>query len=336
MSVTIMSRRTLSDVVDDAQGRVVCLAMSKDPNAKVTVLLFRPGEDQPRYAAKVPTTAVAAKRVRHEAMTLASLDREKLGALDGTIPKVAEVVDHMGWPVLVTTALPGRVMLASYHQWRHTARPISVRVDFEAAGSWLAALHRQSSTGEASLAGMIEGVVSEITLRFGDDSVTDEDVEVLLAIHARLDRQRVGRGQTHGDFWPGNLLMHDGQVSGVIDWESSRPNGLLARDLARFAIAYSLYLDRHTRPGRRVSGHAGLRAGEWGAGLEYALNGVGWYPELVHQFMADGLQHLGVDRTCVRDVILAEIACIAAEADNPEFAMSHLRLLRRLASTVEP
>jgi aminoglycoside phosphotransferase len=332
MTATMTSRRTLSDVVDDANGRVVCLAMSKDPNATVTVLLFRPREDRPKYAAKVPTTAVAATRVRHEATALASLDRRRLGALNRTIPEVAEVVEHMGWPVLVTTALPGRVMLASYHQWRHTARPMSVRADFEAAGRWLAELHRHASRGDTNLARMIDGVAPALTRRFGEDSVTTEDVEVLLALHSRLGRQGVGRGLVHGDFWPGNVLMSNGQVRGVVDWESSRSDGLLTRDLARFAIAYSLYLDRHTRPGRRVSGHTGLRAGEWGAGLDYALNGIGWYPDLVRQFMADGLRRLGVDPTCVGDVILAEIACIAAEADNPEFAKSHLRLLRRLAS----
>jgi hypothetical protein len=336
MTATITARRTLSDLVDDAHGRVICLAMSKDPNAKVTVLLFRPGVDHPVYAAKVPTTAVAARRVQHEAMALGSLDRRRLGALSETIPEVAEVVEHLGWPVLVTTALPGRVMLASYHQWRHTSRPVSVKADFDAAGRWLAELHRDASTGETSLARMIDGVATDIALRFGDDSVTAEDVEYLLALQARLDSQQAVRGLVHGDFWPGNLLTSDGQVRGVVDWENSRPDGLLTRDLARFVVAYSLYLDRHTRAGRRVHGHAGLRAGEWGAGLEYAINGVGWYPELVHQFVADGLHRLGVARSCVRDVILAEIACIAAEADRPEFAESHLRLLRRLASTETP
>jgi len=335
-TTTITSHRTLSDVVHEVQGRVACLAMSRDPNAKVTVLLFPPGEDQPKYAAKVPTTSVAAGKVRHEAKALASLDRRRLGALGGTIPEVSEVVEHMGWPVLVTTALPGRVMLASYHQWRHTANPLSVRADFEAAGRWLAELHRRTSTRGTNLAGMIDGVTADISRRFDGDSFTSEDVEVLLALHDRLDRQHVGRGLVHGDFWPGNLLMRDGQVSGVIDWENSRPDGLLIRDLARFAIAYSLYLDRHTRSGRRVSGHRGLRAGTWGAGIEYAVNGSGWYPELVHQFMAEGLERVGVDAGCADDVILAEIACIAAEADNPEFAKSHLRLLRRLASTDTP
>jgi aminoglycoside phosphotransferase len=336
MTTTTTARRTLFDLVDDAQGRVICLAMSKDPNAKVTVLLFRPGEDYPGYAAKVPTTAIAARQVQHEVMTLSSLDRKRLGALGETIPEVAEVAEHMGWPVLVSTALPGRVMLASYHQWRHTSRPASVKADFDAAGSWLAELHQNASSGQSSLAGMIDGVAADIAVRFGDDLVTAEDVERLLALQTRLDSQQAVRGLVHGDFWPGNLLTCDGQVRGVIDWENSRPDGLLTRDLARFAIAYSLYLDRHTRAGRRVRGHTGLRAGEWGAGLEYAINGVGWYPDLVHQFVAAGLQRLGVAQSCVRDVILAEIACIAAEADRPEFAESHLRLLRRLASTETP
>jgi aminoglycoside phosphotransferase (APT) family kinase protein len=246
------------------------------------------------------------------------------------------LVEHRGWPVLVTTALPGRVMLASYHQWRHTARPSSVRADFDAAGRWLAELHRHASPGDTSLARMIDGVATQLTRRFGEDSVRPEDAQILLGLHFRLDRQRVGRGLMHGDFWPGNVLMSDGQVCGIVDWECSRPDGLLVRDLARFAITYSLYLDRHTRPGRRVAGHAGLRAGEWGAGLDYALSGSGWYPDLVRQFMADGLQRLGVDPICAGDVLLAEIACIAAESDNPEFAKSHLRLLRRLAFAAAP
>ncbi|HEY6427363.1 MAG TPA: aminoglycoside phosphotransferase family protein [Acidimicrobiales bacterium] len=336
MTATVTSRRMLSDVLHDCHGRVVCLALSKDPNAKMTILLFPPGEEQPKNAAKVPTTSVAAGRVRHEAIVLASIDRERLGPISRTVPEVAEVVEHMGWPVLVTTALPGRLMLASYHQWRYTARPLSVKSDFDAAGRWLAVFQGAMATGDTELARMTDGLAADLVRQFGDNVITNKDIDIVLALHDRLDRHSVGRGLVHGDFWPGNLLMNDCQVSGVIDWESASPDGLLTRDLARFAIAYSLYLDRHTRSGRRVPGHAGLRAGTWGAGLEYALNGTGWYPELVHRFMAEGLQRLGVDPSCAGDVILAEIACIAAEADNPEFAKSHLRLLRRLTGSDAP
>jgi hypothetical protein len=328
--------RTLSDLVAEVEGRVVCLALSKDPNAKVTVLFFRPGEDRPGYVAKVPTTRVAALRVQFEASTLASLDRTGLGALGGTIPQVVKVIEHMGWPVLVTTALPGRVMLASYHEWRHTSRPVTVRADFDAAGLWLAEWQRHRATGRTGLAMMVDGVASQIVRRFGDNALTADVIDCLLALRPRLGDQPGEQGLLHGDFWPGNLLICGQKVTGVVDWENSRPDGVLVRDLAHFVIGYSLYLDRHTRSGRLVSGHAGLRAGAWGAGLEYALNGTGWYPELVHEFMVQGLQRLGVDPSCSRNVIRAEIACIAAEADDPEFARDHMRLIGRLRSAGTP
>jgi aminoglycoside phosphotransferase len=332
MTVSMTAVRTLSDLVDEVDGRVACLALSKDPNAKVTVLFFRPGEDKPGYVAKVPTTSVAAQKVELEASTLASLDRKSLGALSESIPRVMAVVEHMGWPVLVTTALPGRVMLASYHRWRHTSRPAKVKADFDAAGRWLAEWQRHVATGRTELSMMIDGVAPEILRRFGDDALTAAVSECLGDLQTHLCDHRGEQGVLHGDFWPGNVLMEKGQVRGVIDWENSRPDGVLIRDLARFVIAYSLYLDRHTRPGRLVSGHAGLRAGAWGAGLEYAMNGTGWYPELVHEFMSAGLQRLGVDRSCIGDVIMAELACIAIEADDPEFALDHLRLIGRLRS----
>jgi hypothetical protein len=120
-------------------------------------------------------------------------------------------------------------------------------------------------------------------------------------------------------------------VLGVIDWEHASLADSPVRDLARFATSYSLYLDRHTRPGRRVPGHRGLRAGGWGAGVEYAIDGAGWYPDLVRSFVTTGLQRLGVPPSCWRDVLLADVAASAATADHDEFARSHLLLFRRLA-----
>ena len=79
-----------------------------------------------------------------------------------------------------------------------------------------------------------------------------------------------------------------------------------------------------------MAGHPGLRAGPWGAGVAYAVRGTGWYPELAQGLLADGLRRFGVPPESWRDVLLAEIACVAAEADHPEFARNHLHLLRRL------
>jgi aminoglycoside phosphotransferase (APT) family kinase protein len=332
VTTILAGRRTLAELIDEADGRVVCLAMSKDPNAKVTMLLFAPGENRPGYVAKVPTTDVAVRSVQSEAGRLARLGHRDLGPLAQTVPRIVSIAEHRGRPVLVTTALTGQIMLAAYHTWRHTARPAAVRADYRAAGQWLAQLQSRTARGRADLADALGSAAGELARRFAGEQGLSGDLRELAALHGRLAGHQVPQVVVHGDFWPGNLLLDGGQVRGVIDWECSRQDGPPSRDLARFMISYSLYLDRHTRPGRQVAGHPGLRAGRWGAGIEYAVDGTGWYPELARGFVADGLRRLGAPAARWRDVVLAEVACIAAEADHPEFARQHLLLLRRLAA----
>jgi aminoglycoside phosphotransferase (APT) family kinase protein len=133
----------------------------------------------------------------------------------------------------------------------------------------------------------------------------------------------------HGDLWFGNVLAA-GHVTGVVDWEAGAVRGDPVRDLARFVLAYALYLDRHTPPGRRVRGHPGLRAGHWGAGVAYAIDGTGWFPDLARGFLDQGLRRLGLPGALWRDVALAGLADVAATADHAAFALAHLRLLRHL------
>ena len=329
--MTIAPPRTLAGFIDQVGGRTACLAMSRDPNAKVTVLLFPPGATRPAYVAKVPTTDAAARSVEREAGQLAGVGSRPLGRVSTTIPEVVATVEHLGRPVLVMTALPGQSMLAAYHSWRHTARRTTVAADFAAAGSWLAGLYGAAAGSEhASLARLLDGVAEVITRRFGGQPGGNADLADLAALRGRLAEYRAPQSIVHGDFWPGNLLVDRGRVLGVIDWENARLTGSPAGDLARFATTYSLYLDRHTRPGRRVAGHPGLRAGRWGVGVEYAIAGAGWYPDLARSFMMTGLERLGVSASCWRDVLLADVAATAASADHEEFALYHLLLFRRL------
>ena len=95
----------------------------------------------------------------------------------------------------------------------------------------------------------------------------------------------------------------------------------------------TLYLDRRTRPGRRIAGHDRLRATRWGIGVEHALNGSGWFPELFRRFIADGLERLGGSAAGWRDAALAGIAEVAALTDHQDFARLHIELFRRLATT---
>jgi len=330
MTATTTAPRTLAALIDDAGGRVACLAMSRDPDAKVTLLLFPPRQKRPGYVAKVPTTDAAADSIEREAAVLAEIARRDLGQLGSTIPRIVASAQHTGRPVLVTSAMPGQAMLAAYHRWRHTARPAAVGADFAAAARWLGELQTRTASGDIDLASMVDGVAAAIGRRFGDKPDVAADLADLAVLQRSLAGHRLPRTFVHGDFWPGNLLIAGGRVRGVIDWEAGRPGGPPTRDLARFVISYSLYLDRHTSPGRHVAGHPGLRAGTWGAGVEYAIDGAGWYPDIARGFLTEALRRLGVRGSCWREVLMAELAAIAAEADHPGFAWEHMLLFRRM------
>jgi hypothetical protein len=60
------------------------------------------------------------------------------------------------------------------------------------------------------------------------------------------------------------------------------------------------------------------------------MNGTGWYPGLARAFVREGLERLGVPGGCWRDVLLADLAVMAAQADHAEFAWNHLLAFRRL------
>jgi hypothetical protein len=329
LTMETLAKPTLASFIRDVGGRAACLAMSRDANAKMTILLFPPGTERPAFVAKVPTTDAAARSVECEAARLDDLADCELGTASGTVPRVVARLEHLGRPVLVTTALPGRSMLADYHTWRHTARRASVAADFAAAGAWLSVFHRATAKGARRMEAM-DGVAEAIRVRFRGRGGVAEDAACVEGLGRRLADLPVPGCVVHGDFWPGNLLVRNGEVSGVIDWEMAWRDGPATRDLARFVIAYSLYLDRHTRPRRPVAGHPGLRAGAWGSGVDYMMNGTGWYPALARAFVREGLERLGVPGCRWRDVLLADLAAIAAEADHTGFAWNHLLIFRRL------
>ena len=314
--------------VRDSGLHAVVLGTSKDPNAKVTTLLVSPRSRRPVLAVKAPTTDVAAVAVAAETRVLRELRAVVSSPLVDTIPEVLATVEHDGREALVATALEGRPMTSLYMGGRRTARRAIVQADFASVGAWVAAL-QESTAGAVGPLDLDDGVARRLASRFDGDPGLDEDLERLAVIHERLRRHAVARTAVHGDLWLGNVLMTGRTVGGVVDWEAGGMDGQPVRDLVRFAHMYALYLDCRTRRGRPVRGHRGLRSGEWGAGVLYALDGDGWFPELFRGFVADGLRRLGAPPTAWRDAALAGIAEVAALTDDPLFARRHLVLFRR-------
>jgi aminoglycoside phosphotransferase (APT) family kinase protein len=309
--------------------RSLVIGPSKDPNAKITVLLVSPDDGRARLAVKCPTTDVAARAVEREADLLAQLSRLELAHIGRTIPAVVDAVDFNGRTAAVTTALEGTAMTTTYLRWRHTTSPARVARDFDVVARWLGEFQNATAT-DATPVDLDGGVRSELRRRFGSDERLDDDLHRLDEVYDRLRNESAVRTAVHGDLWVGNILLRDGRVGGVVDWECAAVSGEPIRDLVRFAHMYSLYLDRRTRPGRAVAGHPGLRAEDWGAGVAYALEGSGWYPDLVRRFLAAGLERLGASPLIWRYALVAGIAEVAAFTDDDTFALRHLELFRRL------
>lgn len=305
------------------------VGVSKDPNAKLTVLLVSPDSGQPALAIKVPTTDAAARAVQAEERALADLGRLRLRVM-GTIPRVVDNVEFQGRQGIVMTAVHGTPMTTSYLRWRGTASRARVAAHFAAVDAWLVEF-QGDTTAEPAPIDMDGGVASRLASRHCDDEGIHDVLDRLPEIYTRLRRDVVPRTAVHGDLWVGNVLLSGRRASGVVDWEAGAASGEPVRDLVRFALMYALFLDRRTRAGRRVAGHPGLRAGEWGAGVEYALDGAGWFPELFRGFLGRGLARIGASPASWHDAALAGIAEIAAITDHDGFARLHLDLFRRVA-----
>lgn len=307
----------------------VVLALSKDPNAKRTLLLIPHRSPRPTLAIKIPATSAAAASIAAEKSALSDLHARLHGPLLASIPRLEDLRELRGRPFLVTSALAGSPMTTRYHAWRHLASPAAVRADLLEVESWLGRF-QSATAGPRAPIDMDGGGTQILRQRFADDPERDEVLARLCAIHARLATTSTPRTAVHGDFWFGNILLVGEHISGVVDWEGGSVSGEPLRDLVRFALTYGLYLDRHSRAGHRVAGHRGLWAGEWGAGIVWSVDGEGWFPDLVREFVRGGMARLGADPDCWREAMLAGLADVAASADHIDFARRHWQLFARL------
>jgi aminoglycoside phosphotransferase len=321
----------LADWIAGSGHRMLVLDHSHDGDGRLVVLLFTAGQREPSIALKVAAGAGGA-RLREEEARLRSVRRLRMGPLRSTVPHLLPPPADPHLTVLATSAQTGVPMLVSYHRPGHVRSPARVGADFRAAGAWLAQLQSERVGGVMPLdlpAGCAEAAARVLADRPAE---LDRVLALVSSLRSRLRRYSVARTVVHGDYWPGNVLVREGRVSGVVDWERAEPSGNPVRDLARFAVAYAHYLDRHTRPGRPVGGHPGLVAGAPGAGVLHATDGSGWFPSLVRAYLQEGLARLDLPPSLGRDAVLADVAATAAEAPQPAFARDQWSLFLALGA----
>jgi peptidoglycan/xylan/chitin deacetylase (PgdA/CDA1 family) len=123
----------------------------------------------------------------------------------------------------------GRSGLADWSVERRLEGMAATRLDdrlLADAAEFLVALHAVSADAELAAAGPASAAAAI-------GAAVPQFAAELAAVGGRLEEAlaRVPRGFGHGDFFLGNLLVHEGRLSGVIDWDAGGPGRLPLIDL---------------------------------------------------------------------------------------------------------
>lgn len=187
--------------------------------------------DHPESArvVKIALSDNAAAGLRHHAEALADLGATAAGSpIARLLPAVVDTPQCAGHQLVIETACRGHRPLAADHDTLvAVARAVADVHSLSAAGR---------DIGGAEIAELVTEPVNVLS--------ADQRLWPLLAeINAlysllvpALSGRRLVTARTHGDCWLGNTLVERGEdglaVTGLIDWEDSRPHGLPDADLA--------------------------------------------------------------------------------------------------------
>lgn len=183
-------------------------------------------DDRPLLV-KIATSPAASTGLDRHADTLDLLrDRPEVRSLTGRLPRVVRRGVVAGNRVLVETRLPGR-------------RATVGAADGTAALAAISELHASTAERRTVDAEMLRDWVDEPLAALRRLPSLARHEAAMDRLTATLHEAFAGRellvSATHGDFWPGNVLVTDDgegpRVTGIVDWENARRIGLPDTDL---------------------------------------------------------------------------------------------------------
>ncbi len=225
------------------------------------IFAFPPEKTEPSMVVKVRPPGGAASALKREGEALADVRRRLPAEMRETVPEpLAHVADDEA-ELLGLCFLPGKSV---YGDMRNRLFPSGrVEAHMEAASGWLARFHEATAGGGARLDPGRDlpspRQLRETILGAGERGALGADPELrwYRRLQEELARRPLPLSAIHGDFWARNLLLGDGPLPAVVDWEHFRPQGNPAADLFHFPLTYGL--NHPWRRYRRLPPLAGFR-----------------------------------------------------------------------------
>ncbi|MGE5140306.1 MAG: phosphotransferase family protein [Rudaea sp.] len=214
-----------------AMTRVLLAGGERSIN-KVTLLMFKAGEHDPRLAIKMPRMPEGRAAIARESAILERLQSLRPGGFAG-VPRVEFCGERDGVLRLGETIVAGVPLFTMLH-----------RDNFEQlagkATDWLIELASGSKPAPRAewWNGLIQPILAGPHLR---GLLRPEEMQ---GIQANLDSvEMLPLVPEHRDFSPWNVMVADNGELGVLDWESAALPGLPQMDLTYFLTLLSLFLD---------------------------------------------------------------------------------------------
>jgi hypothetical protein len=200
---------------------------------KVVALVLADSGTRPRLVVKFPRSEAGEEELRHEHETLGVLERTR-PSLDG-VPRPLFVGRRCGRLCIGETALGGASLMLQLNPTNYDEYAARVT-------DWLIDLAGTNPPAPRAMWSprLVEEPQHEFETRFGR-VVSESDLE--------RTREVLSRGgdlplvPEHRDCSPWNILIGEGGRLGVVDWESSEPNGLPGLDLIYFLTYASLVIE---------------------------------------------------------------------------------------------
>jgi aminoglycoside phosphotransferase (APT) family kinase protein len=200
-------------------------------SSHVIFLVFTPRTRHPYLVAKMPRLLDGGSRLAREAANLAEVQQLRPGGFD-SVPRVIAFEPFRGRPLLIETALGGRLMNPAYVR-RHPDRCCGLMSD------WLIELqHASALTAGTDWLDTIAGTpLARFRARFPATAEEDAMIERTLAAAATLAAAHLPFVFEHGDLSHPNIMLSGRHSVGILDWELAQRRGLIAADLFVF-LAY--------------------------------------------------------------------------------------------------
>lgn len=222
----------------------------------LVALIGTHAQAEPRLVLKLPLTPNAERSTSDHRQVVVTLhELPELHAFCAFVPRAVAWGDLQGRPYYLETALPG---VGAADLVRSQTEPASMLQD---AARLIGQLHlgtvRRRLVDEAlfkRLAGDDLALLRQLAVGWPEAMLLRQKLDQLEELlRSQIAGHELPFSWTHGDFWPGNLLVRPaaGVIGGVVDWDRASADQIPLHDLLHL-LAYTRKLQRRSELGDEI------------------------------------------------------------------------------------